>query len=117
MNSVSFEGFNAKYLTFKKADDATLKKGDFVSISSDCSVTNGKADEDIVGMCVDVRDDLVTVQVSGYMTAPVATGQKITYGYSKLTLNEDGKIKASTAVNRSVLVVEVINLSTVGFIL
>lgn len=116
MNSVSFEGFNAKYLTFKKSSEATLNKGDFVSMDSSFTVKEFTVGSDIIGKCVDVRDDLVTVQVSGYMTAPLASSQKLACGYSKITLNVDGKAVVSTAASRSVFVVN-FNDSTIGFIL
>ena len=115
--SLSFEGFNAKYLTFRKAGAAVLEKGNFVSMDNNFTVKEFKAGTDIIGKCVDVRDNLVTVQVSGYMTAPIASGQKITYGYNKISLDEDGKAKPSTEVNRSVFVVNLEGTKTVGFIL
>lgn len=117
MNSLSFEGFNAKYLTFKKAGAATLNKGDFVTMDNDYTVKSFTAGSDIIGKCVDVREDLVTIQVSGYMEAPIASGQKITYGYTKISLDSTGKATASTTVNRPVFVVSLDGTKTVGFIL
>lgn len=118
MNSISFEGFNAQYLTFKKASSAVLNKGDFVSIDRDYTVKKFVPSEAIVGKCVDIRGDFVTVQVSGYMTAPIASAQKIPYGYTALTLNTSGEVIASAAsATRCVLVVEIIDSQTVGFIL
>ena len=117
MNTVSFEGFNAKYLTFLKGGNVSLKAGDFVSIDKNFTVKAFAAGTDIVGKCVEVRDNLVTVQVSGYMTAPLAASQKISYGYVKISLDSTGKVTASTTVNRPVMVVEINGTNSIGFIL
>ena len=116
MHTVSFEGFNAKYLTFKKAPAAVLYEGDFVSMDNSLTVKEYKTGSDIIGKCVEVKEDLATIQVSGYMEAPIASGQKITLGYSKLSLDSNGKLINSTEVNRPVFVVD-LTASTAGFIL
>lgn len=116
MKKVSFEGFAAEYLTFKKAANATIAKGDFVSVSANQTVAAVAAGE-IVGKCVDVCGDLVTVQVKGYMTAPILANELITLGKCHIGLDSDGKAKVlSTAP--SVLVTDIASdNSTVGFIL
>ena len=117
MNTISFEGFNAKYLTFLKEEESELKKGDFVGVSDNFTVTKFVSGGDIVGKCVDIRDDLVTVQVSGYMTAAIAPGQKLSYGYSKISLDSSGRATLSVTATRPILIVNIEGTKTVGFIL
>lgn len=116
MNKVSYEGFGLKCLTFLKASAATIAKGDFVSISADGTVSALSAGE-ITGKCVDIKGDVVTVQVAGYMTAPILTGETVTYGRCHLALDSDGKLKV-TAGARAVLVVSIDSTNGIaGFIL
>lgn len=116
MKKVSFEGFGTEYLTFKKAAGADIKNGDFVSISANNTVS-GVAAGEIVGKCADVCGDLVTVQVKGYMTAPVLSGEEITLGRCHIGLDSNGKAKVlSTAPSVLVTDIDTEN-AIVGFIL
>ncbi len=116
MKKVSFEGAGAEYLTFKKAASAEIEKGDFVSISANATVSAVAAGE-IVGKCADVCGDLVTVQVKGYMTAPILSGETITLGKCNLGLDADGKAKILSTAS-SILVTDIdAENAVVGFIL
>lgn len=116
MKKISFEGFENEYLTFKKAANAEIESGDFVSISANQTVSSVSAGE-IVGKCVDVCGDLVTVQVKGYMTAPILSGEDITLGRCHIELDSNGKAKISETAD-SVLVTDIdTDNSVVGFIL
>lgn len=116
MKKVSFEGVGAEYLTFKKADGADLKKDDFVSVTANGTVGKAAAGE-IVGKCADICGDYVTVQVKGYMTAPVLSGQSITLGKCHMGIDSDGKAKVLSSAD-SVLVTEIdTENAIVGFIL
>lgn len=116
MKKISFEGALAKYLTFRKAESASVKEGDFVSLSADGDVCEVKKGE-IFGKCVDVCGSLVTVQVKGYMTAPLAAGQTVTPGRVRLGIENDGNVKVDTSAAH-VLVLSVDTAkSEIGFIL
>lgn len=116
MKKVSFEGFMAEYLTFRKDENAQVAKGDFVSLSAEGKVCASVPGE-IFGRCTDIRGDFVTVQVKGYMKAKVLSGQSIAPGRSHIGLDADGKIKIlSTAPSLLVTEVDTEN-GTIGFIL
>lgn len=116
MKKVSFEGVFAQYLTFKKADGAVIDKGDFVSVTENGTVGTVTAGE-IVGKCTDTRGDYVTVQVKGYMTAPILSGQSITLGKCHIGLDSNGKAKVLSSSD-SVLVTDIdTENAVVGFIL
>lgn len=117
MSKISFEGYNENCLTFNKAEGSAIKKGDFVSISANGTVTTAIADSDIIGYCTDVDGDYVTVQTQGYIKAELASGEVIALGYTSLTTDTNQKITAS-ATARKVLVTDVdTSAKTIGFIL
>lgn len=117
MSKVSFEGYNENCLTFNKAEGSAIKKGDFVSLSGNGTVTVAAANSDIIGYCVDVDGDYVTVQTQGYIKAAPASGESISLGYTSITVNANQEIIASTNA-RKVLVVDVdMPGRAIGFIL
>lgn len=116
MKKVSFEGFNAQYLTFKAAEGAELKKGDFIDFDTEGKVITARAGE-ICGKCTDINDDLVTVQVSGYMTAQFADNIFFTPGRRHIVLNSQGKIENSSSANSVLVVFTDADSSVLGFIL
>lgn len=116
MKKVSFEGFKEECLTFKKAQGASISKGDFVSVSANATVSSASAGE-IVGKCVDVCDELVTVQVSGYMKAPILSGQTLTLGRCHIGIDAAGKVKILSGAPAVLITdIDTENLE-VGFIL
>lgn len=116
MKKISFEGFMAEYLTFKKDENAQIEKGDFVSLAPDGTVCALAAGE-IFGRCTDICGDLVTVQVRGYMKAQMLPGQSIAPGRCHIGLDESGKIKMLSSAP-SLLVTEADpENGTIGFIL
>ncbi len=117
MSKISFEGYNTNCATFKKADSADLKKGNFVKISDNYTVKQAAAGDDIIGYCIDVNGDYVTVQTSGYIKAIIEKTDNLALGYSSISVNGEQQIVSSTTA-RKVLVIE-INASerTIGFIL
>lgn len=117
MSKISFEGYNENCLTFNKAEGSAIKKGDFVSLSANGTVTAAAANGDIIGCCADVDGDYVTVQTQGYIKATLGSGDSIALGYTSLTTNANQEIITSSTA-RKVLVVDVdIPGRTIGFIL
>ncbi len=117
MSKISFEGYNENCLTFNKAENSEIKKGDFVSLSANGTVTVASAGADIIGCCVDIDGDYATVQTQGYIQATMASGESIALGYTSVSVNANQQIVASTTA-RKVLVVEIDSSSnTIGFIL
>ncbi len=117
MSKISFEGYNENSLTFNKAEGSAIKKGDFVAVSANGTVTVAAENGDIIGYCADVDGDYVTVQTQGYIKATLGSGDGVALGYTSLTTNANQEIISSTTA-RKVLVVDVdIPGRTVGFIL
>lgn len=117
MSKISFEGYNENCLTFNKAEGSAIKKGDFVSLTANGTVTTAAANSDIIGYCADVDGDYVTVQTQGYIKGTLASGDSIALGYTSISVNANQQIVTSTTA-RKVLVVEVdIPGRTIGFIL
>lgn len=117
MNKISFNGYNENSATFTVAEGSALKKGDFVALSANKTVTAAAANSDIIGYCVDVNDGFATVQTQGYISAEMASGESIALGYSSVSVNAAQKVIASTTA-RKVLVVDVdTTANTIGFIL
>lgn len=117
MSKISFEGYNENCLTFNKEENSAIKKGDFVALSANGTVTVASANSDIIGCCADVDGDYVTVQTQGHIKAPMASGESIALGYSSISVNANQQVVASSTA-RKVLVVDVdTSAKTIGFIL
>lgn len=117
MAYINFSGINENCITLKKKSGATVNVGDFVSITNDGEVGNVSAKGDIIGKCINIRNDFVTVQISGFMTAVAASGETVTRGYGAYGIDATGKLASVTGA-RKILVVEYDSTSgKVGFIL
>lgn len=116
MKKVSFEGFDAKYLTFRAAENSNFKKGDFVELDNNGCVKAASAGE-ITGKCVDINGELVTVQVSGYMTGKMADNIFFAPGRRHISLNSSGKLELNSSADSVLVTFTDTDNATVGFIL
>jgi len=103
--NVSFRGLNEKVNTFEAVTTGAnaVVAGKPVAISSNGTVSACAANSVPVGIALDVRDGLVSVQVGGYMTAECEAS--LTVGFVKIGTTAAGKI-TSYASGREVFIVD-----------
>lgn len=116
MKNISYRGFNASALTFKS--EAEFTKGDPVAISASGACAPAADGDLFIGVCVAVRDNLITSQMEGFVeTAYSGTAPEC--GWGKLCADGNGGVKVSedeTAPLYRIIEVDTEN-KTVGFIL
>ena len=98
--NVDFKGINENVATF--VADETVEAGMFVKIIGDGTVGACSSNDEIIGLCVNVRDGYAAVQISGYMEAN--TTSSMGTGYIKFLANDPKTITPGTS-SRSYLVV------------
>ena len=64
MSRISFEGFNNQFATFEFSGN--VKQNDLVSINASGKVVAASEGDILFGVCTNKRDNIVTVQLSGY---------------------------------------------------
>lgn len=117
MANINFDGINEQCITLKKKSGDSISVGDFVNITGDGEVGALSEKGDIIGKCVNIRNDFVTVQIAGYMTATAASGETVARGYGEFGVDASGKLAAVTGA-RKILIVEYDSATgKVGFIL
>lgn len=117
MADISFSGMKENCITLKKKDTSDIAVGDFVAITATGEADKVSENTDIVGKCVALRNDLVTVQISGYMTGYCASGETVSFGYGAYGISSTGEITEAEGA-RKILVVEYDSATgKVGFIL
>lgn len=113
--SVAFNGFNEKTLTFKTSE--TLEKGTPVSITSNGKVGKASAGAAFVGIAMSQRDDLVEVQMYGYVKSAY-TSTAPSLGAVALGANGTGGVKTVSSGGTSCIVLSVDETaSTVEYII
>lgn len=111
--NLDFKGFNENVATF--VADETVKVGDLVAVSDNCQVAPCVADDEIAGVCVNVRNGYATVQLSGYVEAKA--DEKITPGYYNISAVDNETVKTSDTAKRGCLVISCDDDMNVSFIL
>lgn len=92
MADINLNGVNTQYITLKKKQGAEFEVGDFIAITSDFEACAVAKNMDIIGKCVNMRDEIATVQISGLMTAFADSKESISRGYGSFGINSDGKL-------------------------
>lgn len=92
-NNISYKGFNSGALTFKSSGEFT--KGRLVSFDSNGNCVMASTNSTFVGVCVAVRDGIITAQVEGYVEVPYS-GSAPSYGWNRLTTGLNSAAKTST---------------------
>ena len=64
---INFNGYNENVATFLA--NSSVKVGDFVQLDDNYHVIPGNAGQELIGVCVGVRDGYAAVQTSGYVEA------------------------------------------------
>lgn len=101
--SISFEGIGHKSVTFP-AGNCTA--GYPCKIASDGRVTDCFAGEKVVGVIEQAEAGWAGVQLHGFVTLPYS-GTAPTVGFTALSANGSGGVKADATNGRAHLVVEV----------
>lgn len=102
--TVSVNGFNEKILTFVKASDVEIKKGDLVKLTDNYTVSPCASGDEFAGVCVNVNGNVVGVQVSGFAKLPYTSGQ-FTVGYMNIAAGSANTVSVKSS-GKKVLVVE-----------
>lgn len=106
--SVSYNGFDVKCITFEKKPSTQIIAGDLVAQGSDGYIEKVSANAPFFGVASCVRDNFVTVQISGYAELEY-TGSSAPSGLCKLVSNGAGKVSvdsSSTSVNPARMVLK-----------
>lgn len=109
--NVNFNGYGENVATFL-ADD-TVKEGGLVKLSDSYTVAACTSGDEIVGVCVGVRDGYAAVQLSGYVEVPC--NAKIAVGFKSICANNGTTVKADTNSRQYCVIYS--DTKTVGFIL
>ncbi len=104
MADVNLNGVNAQYITLKKKAGTTVNVGDFIAITSNFEACPVASKTDIIGKCVNMRNDIATVQISGLMTAEADGSESVGRGYGSFGVDASGKL-VTVAGCRKILVV------------
>ena len=98
--SVSYNGFDVKHITFEKKPTTTLNVGDLVITNASGYIEKAIANTSFFGVVTCVRDNFVTVQVSGYAELPY-TGSTAPVGMCKLYSNGAGGVTVDSSTGTS----------------
>lgn len=90
---VSFDGFEAKALTFEAAQSVTA--GQLVSVLEEGKVAPCSQGECFIGVALSSGDDFVTVQVKGVMKVN-CDDENISVGLAPLAAGENNKVILSS---------------------
>ena len=71
MKNISYRGFNSSALTFES--EAEFTKGEPVGISTSGACAPAGSGDLFIGICVSVRDNLITAQMEGYVEVPYSS--------------------------------------------
>lgn len=116
MKNISYRGFNSSALTFES--EAEFTKGEPVGISTSGACAPAGSGDLFIGICVSVRDNLITAQMEGYVEVPYSSTAP-NCGWGKLCADGNGGVKVSSeaaAPLYRIIEVDTVN-KTVGFIL
>lgn len=95
---VSYNGFDAKYITMQclHTIPEKISVGDFVSVNNYGDVILTKGNETFLGIVTAINDGYYTVQVGGYVEVK-ASGDELPM-FSKLVINQNKAVIHSTTV-------------------
>lgn len=114
--SISFNGYDEKLLTFKAS--GTINNGAVVKVSANETVSSCSNNDVFAGVCLNVKNGLACVKLSGYHKFTYSGTTNPTLGYTSFVADGSGNVKVPTDGGRSLLVVDVDTTNkTVGVIL
>ena len=112
--AISHKGFHTDVITLNT--EGVVRENAPVTVIDGDSCKTALLNEDFIGVVVNIRDDLASVQVAGYVETSY-TGTAPSLGFTGLCGTNGNFVKASdTAVKYRVLKVDTVN-RIVGFIL
>lgn len=109
--NVDFKGYAESVATFMK--DSTVNEGTLVTMSDSFTVTACTSGDEILGLCVGVRGDYASVQLSGYTEVP--TSGEIAVGFKGISAADDTTVAADDTAKKYHVIYS--DNDTVGFIL
>ncbi len=112
--SVSFEGFDEKVLTFNTSED--LESGTLVKLSGNGTVTACGEDDGFIGVVIDKRKNICSVQVGGFVTLPYE-GAAPGLNYQTLCAASEGAVTAGESGRQYLVTAVDSEAGTVGIIL
>ncbi|MPN01140.1 hypothetical protein SDC9_148343 [bioreactor metagenome] len=112
--TVSLNGYNEQAATFLSA--AQISKGKSVKLSANMTVSETANGNAFIGFCLDCKDGIATVQLSGHYRAAYS-GTAPTLGKIYLAADSAGGVKVGDSTGTSCLAVSVDTVNkTVDFI-
>lgn len=103
--SVSLKGFNTQIASFEA--DSAVTAGMAVGITANNKVAKATAAGGVAGVCVNVREGIAAIQLTGYVRVSYSGDTAPTVGFCLLTGDGDGNVKVVTSGGRSMLVTAV----------
>lgn len=98
--SVSYNGFDVKHITFEKQSSTEIKVGDLVITNAQGYLEKAASSSPFFGVATCVRDNFVSVQVSGYVELDY-TGSTVPSGMCKLYSNGAGGVSVDSSTAAS----------------
>lgn len=105
MTNISYNGYHANVISMKA--DTDIEKNTPVTVNADGACEAASAEADFIGVAVNKRQDIVSVQTEGYVTLPFS-GDTPTTGYCGLVSDGNGGVKASAEAAKKYKVLTVI---------
>ncbi len=99
---IDFYGFDEGCITL--TTDGTFEKGDLVKIKDGETAEKCTSKDDIIGVVMHQRGDLVCVQIKGYVRTAYEGSTTLTSGYHKLTTGTNGTVTKDDTDGREHLV-------------
>ncbi len=105
MTNISYNGYNANVISMRT--DAEIEKNVPVTVNEEGACTAAAADTDFIGVSVNQRKDIISVQTEGYVTLPFS-GDAPTTGYCGLVSDGNGGVKVAADAAKKYKVLTVI---------
>lgn len=109
--NVNFKGYGENVATFYA--DENVSQGSLVKMSASGTVSTCSANDDFIGVCVNVRNGYAAVQLNGYVEL-MTSDTSIDVGYNNLVAAANG-VKTSQSGKRYLVITK--DTNTVGIIL
>lgn len=105
MTNISYNGYNANVISMSA--ETEIEKNVPVTVDPDGVCEAAAADADFIGVSVNKRQNIVSVQTEGYVTLPFS-GDAPTTGFCGLVSDGNGGVKVSAEAAKQYKVLSVI---------
>jgi len=120
MTNISYNGYNTNVISMRT--DAQIRKNEPVTVDDNGACIAAADGADFIGIAVNTRQDIVSVQTEGYVTLPFS-GDAPTTGFCGLVSDGEGGVKVAAGAAKKYKVLTVSDTededaaALVGFIL